>query len=173
MNDIKGYSQIRLSPERIKYMNYKDKIEKTKLKENLLKLDNRKLKSFYGMLVHYWVKYKFFISKQNFFNLWCELNELCHEIEEGFPEPHDDRELIKSYCIAHPYYFIDILSPELIINLFCEHFDNRIDILTMIANKLDTESLRAAYECSNKALGLSENIDELATESEEHLKAFS
>ena len=43
----------------------------------------------------------------------------------------------------------------------------------MIANKLDTGGLWAAYESSNKALGLSENIAELVTETEEHLKAFS
>ena len=43
----------------------------------------------------------------------------------------------------------------------------------MIVNKLATEGLWAAYECSNKALGLSENIAELVAESEEHLKAFS
>lgn len=154
-------------------MNYNDKIEKIRLKENLLKLDQRQLKLFYGMFVHYWVKYKFFISKQNFFNLWCELNELCHDVDEGFPEPHNDHELLKSYCHEHPYYFIDILASEMVIGLFCEHLDDRIDILTMIANKLDTEGLWAAYECSNKALGLSENIVELVAESEEHLKDHS
>ena len=170
MNDIKGYSCSRIRLERIKDMNYKEKI---KLKESLLKLDKRQLKLFYGMIVHYWVKNKYFISKQNFFNLWCELNKLCHEVDEGFPEPHDDRELLKSYCFEHPYYFIDILEPKLVINLFCEHFDNRIDILAIVANKLGTEGLKAAYESSNKALGLSENVDELIKESEEHLKDFS
>ena len=154
-------------------MNRSDKIEKIRLKESLLRLDKKQMKLFYGMLVHYWVKYKFFISKQSFFNLWCELNELCHEFDEGFPEPHDDRELLKSYCFSHPYYFIDILAPALVIKLFCKHFDDRIDILAMIANKLATESLWAAYESSNKALGLSENIEQLVAETEEHLKEFS
>ena len=146
---------------------------KNKLKDSLLKLDKRQLKLFYGILVHYWIKYKFFISKQNFYNLWCELNELCHNIDKGFPEPHDDRELLKSYCNANPYYFIDILDSGIVIKLFCEHLSNRINILTMIASKLTTEGLWAAYESSNKALGLSENIAELVTESKEHLKAFS
>ena len=172
MNGIKSYSYIRLTLKG-KVMNSKDKIEKTAFKESLLKLDKRQLKLFYGMLVYYWVNHKFFISKQNFFNLWCELNELCHDIDESFPEPYDDRELLRSYCHAHPYYFIDILAPELVINLFCEYLDNRLNTLIMIVNKLYTEGLRAAYECSNMALELSENIDELVSEAEEHLKAFS
>ena len=153
-------------------MNYKDITKKEKLKESLLKLDTRQYKLFYGILVHYWIEHKFFISQRNFFNLWCELNQLCHDVDEGFPEP-DDRELIKSYCIARPYYFIDILDTVIVTKLFCEYFSNRIGILTMIVNKLATEGLWAAYECSNKALGLSENIAELVAESEEHLKAFS
>ena len=95
-------------------MNRSDKIEKIRLKESLLRLDKKQMKLFYGMLVHYWVKYKFFMSKQSFFNLWCELNELCHKFDEGFPEPLGDRELLKSYCISHPYYFIDILAPALV-----------------------------------------------------------
>ena len=143
------------------------------LKDCLMKLNQHQLKLFYGMLVHYWVTYKFFISKQNFFNLWCELNELCHELDEGFPEPYDDHELLKSYCHAHPYYFIDILAPELIINLFCEYLDDQIDVLVAIADKLGTEGLRAAYESSNEALGLSENIDVLALEAAEHIKVCS
>ena len=146
---------------------------KSVLKDNLMKLSKYQLKLFYGMLVHYWAQYRFFISKQNFFNLWCELNCLCHETNEGFPEPFDDHELLKSYCHEHPYYFIDILAPELVINLLCEYFDDKIDVLTMIANKLSTEGLKPAYERSNEALGLSENVDELVLNAEEHLKAFA
>jgi hypothetical protein len=43
----------------------------------------------------------------------------------------------------------------------------------MIAQKLDTEGLWAAYESSNKALGLYENVEKLVLEAEEHLKSFS
>jgi hypothetical protein len=43
----------------------------------------------------------------------------------------------------------------------------------MIANKLTTEGLWAAYECANKALGLYENVEKLVSEAEEHLKSFS
>ena len=124
------------------------------------------------MLVHYWAEYRFFIGKQNFFNLWCELNYLCYEVDESFPSPYDDYELLKSFCHAHPYYFIDILDPELVINLFCEYLDDRIDVLAMAANKLSTEGLKAAYEHSNEVLGLSENVEELVAEAEEHIKYF-
>ena len=43
----------------------------------------------------------------------------------------------------------------------------------MIVNKLATEGLWAAYESSNKALGLSENINELVAQTEEHIKIVS
>ena len=150
-----------------------DTNNKSVLKDNLMKLSKYQLKLFYGMLVHYWAQYRFFISKQNFFNLWCELNCLCHETNESFPEPFDDHELLKSYCHEHPYYFIDILAPELVINLFCEYLDDRIDTLAMIANKLRTEGLRAAYEYSNKVLGFGEDVDKLVMEAEEYIKYFS
>ena len=145
---------------------------KSPLFEILSKLNKVQFKTFYGMLVHYWVNQKAFISKQNFFNLWCELNVLCHEIDEGFPDI-TDHELIKSYCHQHPYYFIDILDTGIVAKLLCEYLDDRIDILTTVAQKLDTGGIWAACECANKALGLGENIDELMPEIEKHIKEFS
>ena len=150
-----------------------DKNTRSTLKDNLMKLNPYQLKLFYAMLVHYWAEYKYFISKQNFKNLWCELNYLCSIVDECFPDPFDDHELLRSYCHAHPYYFIDILSPEIVAELFCEHLDDRIDILVIIANKLATEGLWVAYECSNKALGLSEDVSELVAQSKEHIEIFS
>ena len=150
-----------------------NKVIRKNLKEKLLKLDNRQFKLFYGMLVHYWVKKKYFISDQNFLNLWCELNELCSEVDEGFPDPCDDRELLKSYCQTHPYYFIDILDPGLTIDLFCEYLDDRLNILVAILDKLTTGDLWASYEYSNRVLGLSEDVEELVKESLEHLKTYS
>ena len=143
------------------------------LKDSLISLDKRQLKLFYGIIVHYWVKYKFFISKQNFYNLWCELNQLCYEFDDSFPEPYDDYVLLKSFCQTHPYYFLDILWSEVITELFCEYFDDRLDILAMIAQKLHTGDLRATYEYSNKALGLNESVGDLVNEAEEFLKAYS
>jgi hypothetical protein len=145
---------------------------KSPLFEILSKLNKVQFKAFYGMLVHYWVNKKAFISKQNFFNIWCELNVLCHEIDEGFPDI-TDHELIKSYCHQHPYYFIDILDTGIVAKLFCEYLDDRIDILTTMVQRLDTEGIWAACECVNEALGMSEDIDELATEIEEHIKTYS
>ena len=143
------------------------------LKDELLKLDKRQLKLFYSVLVHYWLKNNSFISKQNFFNLWCELNELCAEADEGFPEPHDDHELLKSYCQAHPFYFIDILDPGLVIKLFCEHLDNKIDILATTANKLRTGDLRAAYAYSNEALVMAEDVEKLVIETEAYVSCLA
>ena len=142
---------------------------KIKLKEYMSKLDSQQFKLFYSIFVHYWVKKKVFISNQNFLNLWCELNLICSEVDDSFPDPYDC-DLIKSYCQAHPYYFIDILDLSLIINLFCEHCNDRLDILTQVINKLDTEGLWAAYAYSNEALGMSENIDELVSETEKWMR---
>ena len=106
-----------------------DKKDRARLRENLYKLDTYHMKLFYGILVHCWVSQKAFISAQNFKNLWCELNYLCSIVDEGFPDPYDDHELLKSFCQAHPYYFIDRLSHEVIIDLFCEHLTERLEYL--------------------------------------------
>ena len=154
-------------------MNKKNKKDRALLKKHLYKLDSYKMKLFYGILVHCWAGQKAFISTQNFKNLWCELNYLCSMVDEGFPAPYEDYELLRSFCQAHPYYFIDILSPEIIIDLFCEHLDNRLDVLATIAQKLHTEGLRAAYEYSNETLRLTDDLDESIAQAEEHVKAFS
>ena len=158
---------------RKKYMDYKDRIVRTMLKEGLLKLDKHQLKLFYGVLVHAWASQKAFISKQNLNNLWCELNYHCAEVDEGFPNPYDDYELLRSFCHAHPYYFIDILSPEIVANLFCEHLNDKIDVLVTIAKKLGTEGLKTTYEYIKDALGLPESIEELVSQADEHVNLFS
>ena len=146
--------------------------DKTPLKESLYQLDTYQMKLFYGILVHCWACRKAFISTQNFRNLWCELNYLCSMVDEGFPDPYD-YELLRSFCHAHPYYFIDKLSSEIIIDLFCEYVDDRLGILAAIAQKLDTEGLRAAYEYTNTVLELTEDIDESIEQVEEHVRMFS
>ena len=148
-------------------------MEKSILKDELLKLDKIQLKLFYSVLVHYWIRNKSFISKRNFFNLWCELNEYCCEADDGFPDPHDDHHLTTSFCQAHPFYFIDMLEPGLVIKLFCDHLDNKIDILTTAVNKLRTGGIKAVYEYSNKALGFGEDVDKLVMKAEEYIKYFS
>ena len=134
---------------------------KSELRKALQKLDTHRFKLFFTILACYWNEYKYFISKHSFVNLWCELNELCHEVDESFPDQYDDRKEITSYCTQHPYYFIDMLPPGLVLDLFCEHLDDHLDVLIGIAKKLDTEGLEATYEYINKALGLKDDVDEL------------
>ena len=54
-----------------------------------------------------------------------------------------------------------MLPPDLVLDLFCEHLDDRLDVLTCIAEKLDTEGLESTYEYINKTLGLKDDVDEL------------
>ena len=170
MKKIKSHSYIRL---KIKVLKMNNTILKAELKQNLNKLNKELFKMFWGVLVHYWALNRFFISNQNFLNLWCELNLLCYESDESFPSPHDDHNLIKSFCEAHPYYFIDNLNLDILKSLFCDFLNNKIDILSTIAKKLHIEGLRASYEYSNEALGLNENVDELVSKAEKHIKEFS
>ena len=154
-------------------MEDKDRIARTMLKKDLLQLNKQQLKQFYGILVHAWASQKSFISKQNFRNLWCELNYNCAEADEGFPDPYDDYELLKSFCQAHPYYFVDRLDHKLIVHLFCHYIDNRIDILAMVVNKLRTDGLRATYAYSNEALNMAEDVEKLVLETEAYTGYFT
>jgi hypothetical protein len=148
-------------------------IEQTKLRRNLLKLNKYQLKLFYSMLVHYFVHHQAFISKQNFFNLWCELNYACAEVDQSFPDPYDDHDLLKSFCHNHPYYFIDILGTVRSVGILWQYLDDRIGILARIAEELYMGGPEALYEYSNSALGLSENVSELVAEAKKHIKMFS
>jgi hypothetical protein len=153
-------------------MNYQDENTRAVLKSGLQQLNRQQLKTFYSILAHYWVTHKFFISRQNFYNLWCELNYLSAQFDESFPEPYDDCELIKSFCQAHPFYFIDILSPDIVIDLFCQYLNKQLDVLSSVVKRLHTGDLRTVYEYINRALELSENIDELVEQTEEYIKAY-
>lgn len=139
----------------------------------LSNLNVQQFKIFYSFIVHYWVEYKYFISKQNLFNLRCELNQLCHEIDESFPEQYDDLTVMKSFYRSHPYYFIEKLPIALTARVFAEHIDDRIDILINIAKTLYEADIYAAYAYSNKALELNEPIDTLIAEIQEHIEYFS
>ena len=79
-----------------KKMLFEDK-DRLALYDNLKQLNKDQFKIFYGAFVHFWANYKFFISKQNLFNLRCELNKLCHELDESFPDQYDDYEMMKSF----------------------------------------------------------------------------
>lgn len=151
---------------------YKE-INNPALYEQLCQLTAEQFKKFYAAFVHYWAKGKFFITDQNFRNLWCELNLLCHELDESFPDPYDDHEAVKSFCHYHPYYFIDRLPAELVASLFAEHVDDRADILTRFVKLLSETDIHTAYRYINDALGLTESVDELISETQIHIEFFS
>lgn len=149
-----------------------DNVAKQTLYDYLSKLTAAQFKVFYAAFVHYWVEHKFFITKQNFYNLWCEFNFLCHELDESFPDQYDDREAIKDFCHFHPYYFIDRLPLDLVAKLFAEHVDDRVDLLTDFAKLLLESDMQTAYTYMNDALGLAESVDYLVSETETHIKFF-
>lgn len=156
-------------------MNYKSNTQtesKQILFNHLKELTPYQFKAFFCLLVHQWANNRFFINDQHLFNLWCELNFLCHEFDESFPDQYDDFEIARSFSNAHPYYFTDKLPADIIAALFAENVDDRVDILANIA-KLLSESIYAAYAYAINALGLNESIDTFVTEAQDHIKYFS
>lgn len=143
------------------------------LYKHLSKLNAVQFKIFYGAFVHYWVNHKFFISKQNFFNLWCELNFFCHEFDKSFPDQYDNHEEVKSFWHKYPYCFTDILPADLIARLFAEHVDDRVDILTNIVKKIYGTDIHSVYSYANNALKLDESVDSLVIGALDHIKYFS
>jgi hypothetical protein len=147
--------------------------DKLALYSQLRKLNIAQFKIFYGAFVHYLARYRYFISKQNFVNLRCELNLLCHELDESFPDQYDDYEIMKSFFLVHPYYYMDKLPIELMAKLFSELVDNRIDVLTGIAKAAAETDIHGVYAYANHILGLNEQIDILAAQAKQHIKDFS
>ena len=147
-------------------------IERSRLYEYLSMLTAAQFKIFYTAFVHYWGSQKGFISNQNFFNLWCELNQLCYELDESFPDQFDDYEEMKIYCHFHPYYFIDRLPLDLVAGLFADHVDNHFEILTTFVKTLIEADMYAAYTYMNEALGLTESVDELVSQTQTHIEFF-
>ncbi len=143
------------------------KINRT-LYECLSTLDRYKFKVFYSIFVHCWAQDKSFITKQNLFNLWCELNALCHELDESFPDQYDDHKLIKSFCQAHPYYFIDMLPLELVAKLFSEYCDKNLAVLTKLGKILQNEGALAAISFLIDKFNLDNTVEELVSDIEEH-----
>ena len=111
-----------------------EKENRRTLYNNLKKLNKEQFKIFYGAFVHYWAEYKYFISKQNLFNLRCDLNLLCHELDESFPDQYDDYDAMKSFFLAHPYYYMDKLPIERMAKLFSEYVNDRNKTISFIIN---------------------------------------
>ena len=152
------------SYKRIIYMN------NSPLYAQLCQLNIKQFKIIYGIIVHCRAHDKHFFSTQNFFNMWCELNEYCHELDESFPDMHHDHNLIKDFCQQHPYYFIDILPLNLVSKLFAEHCDTNPDVLTKLVKILLNHDSRQAHRYIVGVSNLEHTADELVQELEEHIK---
>lgn len=140
---------------------------------SLKELTPNQFKAFYSLFVHQWANNRFFISDQNLFNLWCELNFLCHEFDESFPDQYDDFEVVRSFSKAYPYYFTDKLPADIIAALFAENVDDRVDILANIAKLLFSDGIYVAYTYAINALELTESTGTLVKEAQDHIKYFS
>ena len=154
-------------PRKFKYRN------NAELYEQLIKLDVLQFKLFYGILVYCWGNKRCFISDKNFYNLWCELNQMCHDLDESFPDQFDDCEVIKSFCHLHPYYFIDRLPLNLVSSLFAEYVDDHVDVLTNVAKIIVEEDLKAAYSYVTKLFEIDESVDAAAELALNHIEYFS
>lgn len=142
------------------------------LYRHLSMLTVAQFKVFYAAFVHYFVNHGCFISRKNMFNLWCELNQLCHQFDESFPERFDDHKMMISFCHFRPYYFIDRLPLLLVSELFADYIENQIDILINFVNILSEAGIHNAYAYINEALGFDESVDELVSETKTHIEFF-
>ena len=79
-----------------------ENVARRSLYKNLSKLTPIQFKFFYCLFVHYWADYNLFIDKQNLYNLWCELNRMCHDSDESFPDCYDNFKEIKDFCQSQP-----------------------------------------------------------------------
>ena len=136
-----------------KKLNFKSSLSYV-LYDYLNQLSKDELKKFYLILVHYWNDYKYFISPQSFLRFWIRVNSLCYMIDKDFPNPRKKSKELKIYGQQHPYYFIDKLRHELVVNLFCQHLEDRLDLLIHVAQKIKTEDLDSIEHYLNKALAL-------------------
>ena len=75
-------------------------------------------------------------------------------IDKDFPNPRKNPKALKLYCQQQPYYFIDKLSHELVVNLFCQHLEDRLDLLIHVAQKIKTEDFNSIEAYLDKALAL-------------------
>lgn len=143
------------------------------LKDPLVKLNSKQFKMLYAIIVHCRAHNKGFISTQNLFNLWCEINTLCAEFDESFPSPYDDHILIKSFCRAHPYYFIDILPLDLIADLFSNYLDLHLETFLNLIQFIYEKDYKTAHQYIIDKFDIDHNADELVCDLENHIKEYS
>ena len=145
----------------------------TTLYTYLTQLDQNQFKIFYGILVHCKAHGKSFLSMQNFFNLWCELNELCHEFDESFPDQYNNHYEIKSFCKQHPFHFIDRLPLALVAKMFAKYCDERLDILETLVRLLHEQGSIAAHQYIIDSFKLDHIADEMSADLEEYISNHS
>jgi hypothetical protein len=103
-------------------------------------------------------------------HLWCKLNELCWEDKKGFPNPFKPSKKLTKYCQDHPYYFIDIIPPEMVGKLFVQYLDKKLDLLAKVVELIYRKGLRETFEYINKEFEFKEDIDSLVKNSEDLIK---
>ena len=140
------------------------------IEESLSKFNTKQFKILYAIIIHCRAHNKHFISTQNFFNLWCELNALCADFDESFPSPYDDHLLLKSFCSTHPYYFIDILPIPLIAKLFSEQLNKNLDVLLNLIHIIYEEVSKTAHQYIIDKFNLEHTAEELALDLEKHIE---
>ena len=141
------------------------------IKKLLRTFNKYQLKVFYGIFVHCWANDKGFISKMNFFELWRRLNDFCYGMNDDFPNPYEERQELKEYCVEHPYYFIGILSPYIIANLFSEFCDEHLDVLVNLLQIIREQDTYAAFQYVIDQLEIEDDNAEESTKAlEKHIE---
>ena len=139
----------------------------------LNRLNSKQLKAFYAIFINCRSRGYSFISNRNFFNLWCELNYLCHIADEGFPVPYNDHKLLKSFCEQYPFYFIDRLSTEVIAKHFAEHCDENTDVLTELTKVLCKRDYKSVQQYISDNFKLEQTVDKLVSDLENHIEPYT
>ena len=147
--------------------------EKKKLNEVLRELNGNQFKTFCCLIGHYSNKYEKFIIEQNMYNLWCEINYCCHEMDESFPFNYDDFNEMISFYFYNPFYFIEVLPFNLIMNLFVKYIDSEIEIIIEVVKKLLEKDLSDACSYINEELNISENANELTIQIESFIENYT
>lgn len=147
-------------------------MNKQLLYEELCKLNIKQFKFLYGNIVHCWAHGNGFISDENFNTLWYELNILCYDIDDNFPNPYEDHNELKMFCHAHPYYFIDRLPIEQVAWLFSEYCDKNLGVLFAFVQILHKCSFMEAQKYILDSFKSEHTADELVTDLENHIRYF-
>ena len=153
--------------------NMNQAITESTLYDYFCKLNPTQFKIFYAILVFCRTRNKSFIAMKKFFKLWCTLNDLCHDLDETFPNQRIEAQALKKYCQAHPYYFIDRLSLEQVAHLFAKYCDQRRGVLVNLLQIIYEQDIQSAYQYVLDTFHLNYSADELAADLERHIKEYN